>query len=68
MEIAKLKITPAYQVVSEELQKLIVGGLLKPGEQLPSETELASQFGVNRSTVREGIRQLESEGDPPEYH
>lgn len=62
MEIAKLKITPAYQVVSEELQKLIVGGLLKPGEQLPSETELASQFGVNRSTVREGIRQLESEG------
>lgn len=62
VEIAKLKITPAYQVVSEELQKLIVSGQFKPGEQLPSETELASQFGVNRSTVREGIRQLESEG------
>ncbi|PHP67780.1 transcriptional regulator [Zhengella mangrovi] len=62
VEIAKLKIAPAYQVVSEELQKLIVGGQLKPGEQLPSETELATQFGVNRSTVREGIRQLESEG------
>jgi len=62
LEIAKLKIPPAYQVVSKELQRLIVDGLLKPGEQLPSETELAMRFGVNRSTVREGIRQLESEG------
>lgn len=62
VEIAKLKIAPAYQVVSEELQRLIVDGILKPGEQLPSETELAARFGVNRSTVREGIRQLETEG------
>lgn len=62
VEIAKLKIAPAYQVVSEELQRLIVDGMLKPGEQLPSETELAARFGVNRSTVREGIRQLETEG------
>ena len=62
VEITKLKVPPAYQVVSEELQRLIVEGLLKPGEQLPSETDLASRFGVNRSTVREGIRQLESEG------
>lgn len=62
LEIAKLKIPPAYQVVSKELQRLIVDGRLKPGEQLPSETELATRFGVNRSTIREGIRQLESEG------
>lgn len=62
VEIAKLKIAPAYQVVSEELQRLIVDGMLKPGDQLPSETELAARFGVNRSTVREGIRQLETEG------
>lgn len=62
VEIVKLRVPPAYQVVSEELQRLIMEGLLKPGEQLPSETDLASRFGVNRSTVREGIRQLESEG------
>ena len=62
VEITKLKLSPAYQVVSEELQRLIMAGLLKPGEQLPSETDLAGRFGVNRSTVREGIRQLESEG------
>ncbi|WP_290685817.1 MULTISPECIES: FadR/GntR family transcriptional regulator [unclassified Haematobacter] len=62
VEIAKLKIPPAYQLVSEELQRLILEGQLKPGEQLPSETDLAARFGVNRSTVREGIRQLETEG------
>ena len=62
VEITKLKIAPAYQVVCQELQRLIVTGSLKPGDQLPSEIELATRFGVNRSTVREGIRQLESEG------
>jgi len=29
---------------------------------LPTESQLAKQFGVNRSTVREGIRQLENDG------
>lgn len=62
IEITKLRAPPAYQLISEELQRLILAGQLKPGQQLPSETELAGRFGVNRSTLREGIRQLESEG------
>ncbi|HEV3180497.1 MAG TPA: FCD domain-containing protein, partial [Steroidobacteraceae bacterium] len=35
---------------------------LREGERLPPETELARQFGVNRSTVREALRELESRG------
>lgn len=62
LEIAKLKVPPAYQAVSNELQKIILNGVLKPGDPLPGEIELATKFGVNRSTVREGIRQLETEG------
>ena len=62
LELEKLNVPPAYQVVSRELQRHIVSGTLKPGQTLPSEAELAAKFGVNRSTVREGIRQLESEG------
>jgi DNA-binding FadR family transcriptional regulator len=62
LEIRKLKLQPAYQVVSAELERQIVAGKLKPGDPLPSECDLAEKFGVNRSTVREGIRQLESEG------
>jgi DNA-binding FadR family transcriptional regulator len=62
IQFGKLSVPAAYQVVSRELRRAIVAGELKPGEVLPSEADLAEQFGVNRSTVREGIRQLESEG------
>jgi len=44
------------------MEKSILSGLLKPGTTLAPEMELAAQFGVNRSTVREAIRQLEQEG------
>lgn len=62
LDIKELNLPPAYRAVSTELQKLILSGALAPGEALPSETALATQFGVHRSTIREGIRQLENEG------
>ncbi len=58
----KLDVLPAYRVVAEAIENNIVLGRLKVGDRLPSETELASQFGVHRSTVREGIRLLEESG------
>jgi GntR family transcriptional regulator, transcriptional repressor for pyruvate dehydrogenase complex len=58
----RLRPVPAYKVVSEELERLIVSGRLKPGDPLPTEQELSDSFGVNRSTVREAIRQIEQEG------
>ena len=61
-QIGKLKAPPAYQIISTELQRMILAGTLKPGDPLPPETELAERFGVNRSTLREGVRQLETEG------
>ena len=35
---------------------------LNPGERLPPEMELARQFGVHRGTVREALRELETNG------
>ncbi|MFC6283810.1 MULTISPECIES: FadR/GntR family transcriptional regulator [Polaromonas] len=58
----KLASAPAYQLVFDAIETQIVSGALVVGDQLPSETELARQFGVNRSTVREGIRLLEHSG------
>ncbi len=58
----KVKVTPAYQMISGVVERRILGGELTPGTMLPTEAELAAQFGVNRSTVREAIRQLEQEG------
>ena len=58
----RVKVMPAYKAVSGVIEQRIVRGDLKPGVQLPTEQDLAQQFGVNRSTVREAIRQLEQEG------
>jgi len=53
---------PAYKAVSSLMEQHILAGELKPGTPLPPEQELAAQFGVNRSTIRESIRLLEQEG------
>jgi GntR family transcriptional regulator, transcriptional repressor for pyruvate dehydrogenase complex len=58
----RVQVMPAYKAVSGVIEQRIVSGELKPGTQMPTEQELAEQFGVNRSTVREAIRQLEQEG------
>ena len=59
---ARLDAVPVYRLVFEAIEQQIVAGQIKPGEPLPTETELAVQFGINRSSVREGIRMLEESG------
>jgi DNA-binding FadR family transcriptional regulator len=53
---------PAYQQVAEAIERQILAGRVRPGDPLGTEAELVKQFGVNRSTVREGIRLLEQGG------
>lgn len=51
-----------YQRIVEQIEDAIATGSLRPGERLPSERELVTQFGASRSTVREALRVLESNG------
>jgi len=51
---------PTYKRVARAIEEAIMSGRLKSGDRLPTETELAGQLGVNRSTVREAIRALEN--------
>ena len=62
IRFARLERAPAYKNVSEAILKDIIDGRLTVGKRLPSEHKLAEQFGVHRSTVREGIRLLEETG------
>lgn len=59
---APFKRAPAYQVVSDKIREAILDGRIPAGKLLPTETALAAQFGVTRSTVREAIRLLEQSG------
>ena len=53
---------PAYRQIANVIEQRIVERSLRTGDPLPSEADLARQFGVNRSTVREAIRELETQG------
>jgi DNA-binding FadR family transcriptional regulator len=48
--------------IAEKLRSAIVGGRLRPGDALPSERELAEQYDVNRSSIREALGRLETWG------
>jgi len=58
----RIKARPAYELVADEIEQKILTGVLRPGDPIGTESELVKQFGVNRSTVREGIRLLEQSG------
>jgi DNA-binding FadR family transcriptional regulator len=53
---------PAYRQIANLIEERIVARSLRTGDALPSEMDLARQFGVNRSTIREAIRELETHG------
>ncbi len=57
-----IDVAPAYQKVADAIEREIVNGRIKPGDAIGTEHELMRQFGVNRSTIREGIRMLEEGG------
>jgi len=51
-----------YVQIADQLRELIRTGDAKPGQQLPSERELAQSLGVSRPTVREALIALEVAG------
>jgi GntR family transcriptional repressor for pyruvate dehydrogenase complex len=51
-----------YEQIVQQIEDSIREGLLKPGEQLLAERELALQFGVSRTAVREAVKTLSEKG------
>jgi GntR family transcriptional regulator, transcriptional repressor for pyruvate dehydrogenase complex len=49
-------------IVANILRRAVLKGTIAPSERLPSEREMAEQFGVGRLVVREALRSLESMG------
>jgi DNA-binding FadR family transcriptional regulator len=49
-------------MLSDALRARILTRELRPGDRLPIEPDLAEQYGVSRSTVREALRVLASQG------
>jgi len=54
--------TPVYEFIKQELKRRIDTGALKEGDRVPSELELARDFGVSRGQTRLALRDLEMAG------
>jgi DNA-binding transcriptional MocR family regulator len=50
---------PKYSAIADKLEQNIRGGLLRPGDQLPTHRELADSIGVNVSTITRAYKEAE---------
>ncbi len=62
VEFPTLVFAPSYRRVANMIAARILDRSLGDGDTLPTETALALQLGVHRSTLREALRELESRG------
>lgn len=53
---------PLYEQTKEKLRELIISGVLKPHDKIPSVRELASNLSINPNTIQKAYRELEQEG------
>ena len=58
MELQRRSGVALWRQIQDWLEYRIKEGELKPGSRLPTEQELAAQFGVNRHTVRRALSLL----------
>ncbi len=53
---------PLHEQIKEKIKTLIIRGVLKPDERIPSVRELAQMLTVNPNTIQKAYKDLEAEG------
>jgi len=53
---------PMYKQVTDQIKDGVAGGVLKPGERLPSIREMAKELNVSEITIKRAYTDLEAEG------
>ena len=61
-EDQSIRVPKTHEIVAERLRRQIVSGKLAIGDRLPPEEDLTATFGIARTTLREALRVLESQG------
>ena len=62
MPFERIESEKLSRAVVHQIEGLILRGILRPGERLPSERELSERFGVSRPSLREAIADLQESG------
>lgn len=53
---------PIYEQIKEKIKELIIAGILKENDKVPSVRELAAVLTINPNTIQKAYRELEFEG------
>src|SRR4051812_36620858 len=61
-EFRPIRTRRAFEGVCDQIRRQVADGTLQPGHRLPTDRELAEQFRITRSAVREALRSLEGAG------
>jgi GntR family transcriptional repressor for pyruvate dehydrogenase complex len=62
MPFQKVQIEKLSHSVVRQIELLILRGILRPGERLPSERELSDRMGVSRPSLRDAVAELQDRG------
>lgn len=62
MPFEKIQSERLSQSVIRQIELLILRGILRPGERLPAERDLAERLGVSRPSLRDALAELEGRG------
>lgn len=62
MPFEKIEAEKLSTAVIQQIELLILRGILRPGERLPSERELSDRMGVSRPSLRDAVAQLQDRG------
>jgi len=62
MPFEKINSEKLSHAVVKQVELLILRGILRPGERLPSERDLSERLGVSRPSLREAIGELQARG------
>jgi GntR family transcriptional repressor for pyruvate dehydrogenase complex len=61
-KFAPIRTKRVFEEICEQVRREMAAGILRPGDKLPAERDLAHQLGVSRTAVREALRTLELAG------
>ncbi len=53
---------PLYEQIKEKVKELVISGVLKEEDKIPSVRELAGSLAINPNTIQKAYRDLEAEG------
>jgi len=53
---------PIYEQLIEQIEKYILGGILNPGDKIPSVRNLSVELSINPNTIQKAFSELDSKG------